>query len=87
MSGDKAVKDIARRITAETGEEFSRHLREVWGKKSADGRRIFNHYIRSWESAQQDQQRGQKVPKYEGHLKMIEDLERSVLISAVSSRS
>jgi hypothetical protein len=81
MSGDKAVKDIARRMTAESDEEFKGHLREPWGHHSRDGRRVFNHYREAWEAASQDTNRSQKVPNYPAQLKMIDDLERMVLVS------
>jgi hypothetical protein len=81
MSGDKAVKDVARRITAESEEEFTNHLREPWGRNSPDGLRIFNHYRQAWETVAQDTSRSKKVPNYPTQLKMIDDLERMVLMS------
>ena len=81
MSGDKAVKDVARRITAETQQELTEQLREPWGRKSRDGIRVFNHYCEAWDSAARDENRGAKVPDYSAQLRMIEDLERRVLIS------
>jgi hypothetical protein len=80
MSGDKAVKDIARRITAESDEEFKGHLREPWGQQSRDGLRVFNHYRGVWEATSQDTNRRQKIPNYGAQLKMIDDLERMVLM-------
>jgi len=81
MSGDKAVKDVARRITAESEEEFTNHLREPWGRNSPDGLRIFNHYRQAWETVAQNTSRSKKVPNYPTQLKMIDDLERMVLVS------
>jgi hypothetical protein len=80
MSGDKAVKDVARRITAETQDEFTEHLREPWGRKSRDGIRIFDRYCEACESAARDANRGEKVPDYSTQLRMIEDLEQRVLM-------
>jgi hypothetical protein len=80
MSGDKAVKDIARRITAESDEEFEGHLREPWGQRSRDGLRVFNNYREVWEATSQDTNRRQKVPNYAAQLKMIDDLEQMVLM-------
>ena len=82
MSGDKAVKDIARRITAESDDELISQLRDVWGRKSREGQHIFNHYSTTSEVALQDPNRRQKVPNYRAQLKMIETLESAVLTVA-----
>ena len=79
MTGDKAVQDMARRITAESDDEFRRHLLEPWGKNSREGLRVFNHYRQTWEAASRDPNRGQKVPNYQAQLRMIDDLEQVVL--------
>jgi len=63
MSGDKAVKDVARRITAESDEEFANHLREPWGPKSKEGMRIFEHYRTVWGMVEREENRRQTVPK------------------------
>jgi hypothetical protein len=81
MSGDKALKDVARRITAESDDEFKRHLREPWGHHSRDGLRVLNHYREASDSVAQDTSRSAKVPNYPTQLKMIDDLERIVLVS------
>jgi hypothetical protein len=81
MSGDKAVRDVARRVTAESEEEFTNHLRELWGRNSLDGLRIFNHYRDTWETVALDTRRSKKVPNYPAQLKMTDDLERMVLVS------
>jgi hypothetical protein len=80
ISGDKALKDIARRVTAESDEESVSHIRDAWGKNSRDGRRIFDHYRRLTEDIEHDSNRGAKIPKYEIQLRMIEELEREVLV-------
>jgi hypothetical protein len=82
MTGDKAVRDVAARMTAESDAEFRRHLLEPWGKNSRDGFRIFNHYWEAWKNTSQDANRGQKVPNYETQLEMIEELEDGVLVEA-----
>jgi hypothetical protein len=79
MSDDKAVKDIARRITAETDAESQGQLCEPWGHHSRDGRRVFDHYMQLWSDAQGDPDRSKKIPNYEKQLTMIDNLERSVL--------
>jgi len=81
MSGDKAVRDVARRITAESEDEFTNHLREPWGRNAPDGLRIFSHYREAWGTVAQDTNRSKKVPNYPTQLKMIDDLERMVLVS------
>jgi hypothetical protein len=80
MTGDKAVRDVAGRMTAESDTEFRRHVLEPWGNNSRDGLRIFNHYWEAWTKTSQDANRGQKVPNYETQLKMIEELENGVLV-------
>jgi hypothetical protein len=81
MTGDKAVRDVAGRMTAESDAEFRRHLLEPWGNNSRDGLRIFNHYWEAWTKTSQDADRGQKVPNYETQLKMIDDFEQKVLVA------
>ncbi len=81
MTGDKAVRDVARRMTAESDEEFRRHLLEPWGNSSRDGSRVFNHYWEAWEKTSQDADRGQKVPNYQTQLKIIDDFEERVLVA------
>jgi hypothetical protein len=81
MTGDKAVRDVARRMTAESDEEFRWHLLEPWGNSSRDGLRVFNHYWEACEKTSQDANRGQKVPNYETQLKMINDFEERVLVA------
>jgi hypothetical protein len=78
MSGDKALKDIARRVTAESEEEYVGQIRDVWGR-SVDGMRVFNYYSQAWKDAQADANRRSKVPNYARQLELIEELERQVL--------
>jgi hypothetical protein len=78
MSGDKALKDIARRVTAESEEEYVGQIRDVWGR-SVHGKRVFNHYSQAWKDAQADANRRSKVPNYARQLELIEDLERQVI--------
>jgi hypothetical protein len=78
MSGDKPLKDIARRITAESEEEYVRQIRDVWGR-SVHGMRVFNHYLQAWKDAQADANRRSKVPNYARQLELIEELERQVI--------
>jgi hypothetical protein len=78
MSGDKALKDIARRVTAESEEEYVGQIRDVWGR-SVHGSRVFNHYSQAWKDAQADANRRSKVPNYARQLELIEDLERQVI--------
>jgi hypothetical protein len=80
ISGDKALKDIARRITAESDEESVSHIRDAWGKNSRDGRRIFDHYRRLTEDIEHDSNRRAKIPTYEIQLRMMEELEREVIV-------
>jgi hypothetical protein len=79
MTGDKAVKDIARRITAQSQEEYIDQLCEPWGRTSKSGMRVFEHYRAAWDATEQDGDRGKKVPNYKAQLQMIEDLEDSLL--------
>ena len=78
MSGDKALKDIARRVTAELEEEYVGQIRDVWGR-SVHGMRVFNHYSQAWKHAQADANRRSKVPNYARQLELIEALERHVI--------
>ena len=81
MTGDKAVRDVAGRMTAESETEFRRHLLEPWGN-TRDGLRILNHYREAWTKTSQDANRVEKVPNYETQLKMIEELEAEVLVES-----
>jgi hypothetical protein len=79
MSGDKAVRDIARRITAESHEEFFEYLQQPWGRGSKEGLRIFNHYRKTWDATEKDGARARRIPDYDAQLRIIESLEAAVI--------
>jgi len=80
MSGDTALKDIARRLTAETQDEFITQVRDVWGRDSPLGVKVFRTYCEEWEAAERDPARRDKIPKYEAQLQLIDELEEKVFV-------
>jgi nicotinamide mononucleotide adenylyltransferase len=76
ISGDKAVKDMARRMVADTEEQAVDAMREVWGKSTAYGKRIWEHYSRLWQAVSGNDTR--RPPDHNRQMAMIAELEEVV---------
>lgn len=73
ISGDRAVRDMARRMVADSENDAIAAMKDVWGRNTPDGRRVYEHYSRMWQKAD-----ARKPPVHEAQLKLLEELEREV---------
>ena len=78
ISRDRAVRDMAQKISAETNEELAGFIREPWGKNSTEGKRVLAHYLRlnaPYEAGNKD---GRKLPEHPEQVKIMAQLEEQL---------
>lgn len=80
ISRDRAVRDIAPKITAETAEEQAKSTREPWGKTSREGKRVFEHYL-----VKSGDEEGRKLPDPTQQKVIMVQLEKQLFGTAMES--
>jgi hypothetical protein len=75
VSGDKAVRAIAKRIVANSEEEMIGDMKEIWGKSTPDGKKIWRRYSELEGNVQRGDPRRTR-PNPTAEIEILDDLEK-----------
>lgn len=78
ITRDRAVKNMAGLITAETMEEFEDAIRAPWGRNTQEGKRVARRYMELHSRGEAKITHNRKLPNVEAQKAMMQDLERKL---------